>query len=71
MGTFPTTRPRSLARLDFRLAAAFRGRASGEQNNRPDLACAALAPPLDIAVPDWVQVADQNTGLPWRDVVRD
>ncbi len=41
-----------------------------EQNNHPDLACAALARALDC-VPDWVQVADQNAGLPWRDVVRD
>ncbi len=41
-----------------------------EQNNRPDLACAALARALDC-VPDWVQVADQDAGLGWRDVVRD
>lgn len=40
------------------------------QNNRPDLACAALAHALDC-VPDWVQVADQDAGLPWRDVTRD
>ncbi len=41
-----------------------------EQNNRPDLACAALARALDCT-PDWVQVADQEKGLGWRDVVRD
>jgi phosphoribosyl 1,2-cyclic phosphodiesterase len=41
-----------------------------EQNNRPDLACAALARALDCT-PDWVQVADQDQGLGWRDVVRD
>lgn len=41
-----------------------------EQNNRPDLACAALARALDCT-PDWVQVADQDEGLDWRDVVRD
>jgi len=41
-----------------------------EQNNHPDLACAALARALDC-VPDWVQVADPVLGLPWRDVVRD
>ncbi len=41
-----------------------------EHNNRPDLACAALARALDCT-PDWVQVADQEEGLGWRDVVRD
>lgn len=41
-----------------------------QQNNTPDLACAALARALDCT-PDWVQVADQDAGLGWRDVVRD
>lgn len=36
------------------------------QNNHPDLARAALARALDCT-PDWVQVADQDAGLGWRD----
>ena len=38
-----------------------------EQNNRPDLAQAALATVLGCS-PDWIAVADQETGLDWRDV---
>ena len=59
-----------LGRLDFGWLRHIVAAHLSEQNNRPDLACAALARALDC-VPDWVQVADQNAGLPWRDVVRD
>ena len=37
------------------------------QNNRPELARAALAGALGCA-PDWIGVADQATGFGWRDV---
>lgn len=59
-----------LGRLDFGWLRHIVAAHLSEQNNHPDLACAALARALDC-VPDWVQVADQNAGLPWRDVVRD
>ncbi|MBI3571682.1 MAG: MBL fold metallo-hydrolase [Gammaproteobacteria bacterium] len=59
-----------LGRLDFGWLRHIVAAHLSEQNNCPDLACAALARALDC-VPDWVQVADQNAGLPWRDVVRD
>lgn len=39
-----------------------------ESNNRPDLARAALAEAL-ACTPDWVHVANQNEGLPWRSLV--
>lgn len=38
-----------------------------QQNNSPQLARAALAPVLGCA-PDWIAVADQATGLDWRDL---
>ncbi len=38
-----------------------------EENNRPELACAALATVLGCA-PDWIAVANQDQGLDWRDV---
>ncbi len=38
-----------------------------QQNNSPQLARAALAPILGCA-PDWIAVADQVTGLDWRDL---
>ncbi len=38
-----------------------------QQNNTPELARAALAGVLGCA-PDWVAVATQDEGLPWRDV---
>ena len=59
-----------LGRLDFGWLRHIVAAHLSEQNNRPDLACVALARALDC-VPDWIQVADQNAGLPWRDVVRD
>jgi phosphoribosyl 1,2-cyclic phosphodiesterase len=36
-----------------------------QKNNRPDLACAALAGALNCA-PDWVGVASQADGFDWR-----
>jgi phosphoribosyl 1,2-cyclic phosphodiesterase len=38
-----------------------------QSNNRPDLAREALAGPLGCA-PDWVAIADQDSGLDWRQV---
>lgn len=38
-----------------------------KQNNRPDLATAALAAALGCEA-GWIAVADQDTGLAWRDV---
>lgn len=38
-----------------------------QQNNSPQLARAALASALGCT-PDWIAVADQGTGLDWRDV---
>lgn len=40
-----------------------------ESNNRPDLAREALADALRCA-PDWVQIADQRSGLSWRSLCR-
>ncbi|WP_423823356.1 MBL fold metallo-hydrolase [Salinisphaera sp. SPP-AMP-43] len=39
-----------------------------ESNNRPELARAALAKAL-ACTPDWVHVANQREGLPWRSLV--
>jgi phosphoribosyl 1,2-cyclic phosphodiesterase len=39
-----------------------------KQNNRPDLARGALAQALCCA-PDWIGVADQETGFGWRDLL--
>ena len=38
-----------------------------EQNNRPELARAALADSLDCGH-DWVNIADQQHGLEWRSI---
>jgi len=38
-----------------------------EQNNQPGLARAALAEAVDCD-PDWIGVADQDTGLDWRTI---
>lgn len=38
-----------------------------KKNNRPELARAALADALDCEL-DWIEVADQDLGLPWRNV---
>jgi phosphoribosyl 1,2-cyclic phosphodiesterase len=54
-----------LARLDrSRLQHVVAAHLS-EQNNRPELACAALAGSLDCGH-DWIGVADQEQGLDWR-----
>jgi phosphoribosyl 1,2-cyclic phosphodiesterase len=39
-----------------------------EQNNRPDLARAALAGALSCSE-EWIGVADQETGFAWREVL--
>jgi phosphoribosyl 1,2-cyclic phosphodiesterase len=39
-----------------------------EQNNRPDLARAALASALGCSG-DWIGVADQGTGFAWREIL--
>lgn len=39
-----------------------------EENNTPDLARAGLAAALDSSA-DWIGVADQETGLDWREIV--
>jgi phosphoribosyl 1,2-cyclic phosphodiesterase len=39
-----------------------------QHNNRPELAREALADALACA-PDWVAIADQDTGLGWRQIV--
>jgi hypothetical protein len=36
-----------------------------QSNNRPDLARGALAAALNCT-PDWIAVADQDSGLDWR-----
>ena len=36
-----------------------------QENNRPDLARAALSQVLNCA-PDWIAIADQENGLGWR-----
>jgi phosphoribosyl 1,2-cyclic phosphodiesterase len=36
-----------------------------QENNRPDLARAALAAAMNCA-PDWIAIADQDDGLAWR-----
>lgn len=38
-----------------------------EQNNRPELARAALASALDCAA-EWIGVADQDNGIAWREL---
>jgi phosphoribosyl 1,2-cyclic phosphodiesterase len=38
-----------------------------EQNNRPELACAALARVLGCA-PDWIEAATQEQGFDWREL---
>lgn len=63
--------------LDNASAAALLGKSAGprlkhvvaahlsEHNNTPDLARTALASVLNCT-PDWIGVADQEEGLPWR-----
>jgi phosphoribosyl 1,2-cyclic phosphodiesterase len=38
-----------------------------QENNRPDLARAALAQVLQCE-PEWVAIADQEAGLAWRQI---
>lgn len=38
-----------------------------QENNRPDLARAALAAVMNCA-PDWIAIADQDEGLTWREI---
>jgi phosphoribosyl 1,2-cyclic phosphodiesterase len=38
-----------------------------QENNRPDLARAALAAVMNCA-PEWIAIADQDEGLPWRQI---
>jgi phosphoribosyl 1,2-cyclic phosphodiesterase len=57
-----------LARLDrSRLRHVIAAHLS-RQNNRPELARAALAQALDCE-PDWIGIADQDAGFGWRDVI--
>ena len=39
-----------------------------QQNNTPDLACAALAQAAGCA-PGWIGVADQDEGFDWREII--
>lgn len=56
-----------LARLDVSRLKHLVAAHLSEANNRPDLARGALAAALDCAV-EWVAVADQASGLDWRDL---
>ncbi|MEP6703017.1 MAG: MBL fold metallo-hydrolase, partial [Betaproteobacteria bacterium] len=38
-----------------------------KQNNRPELACAALSSALNCAI-DWIGIAAQDEGFTWRDI---
>lgn len=38
-----------------------------QENNRPDLARAALSAVMNCA-PEWIAIADQDAGLPWRQI---
>lgn len=51
-----------VARLKHLVAAHL-----SHENNRPDLAQSALAAVMKCA-PDWIAVADQDEGLPWRQI---
>ena len=50
------------ARLQHMVAAHL-----SQNNNRPDLARAALAAALGCT-PDWIGVAEQDSGLDWRQI---
>jgi phosphoribosyl 1,2-cyclic phosphodiesterase len=78
----PALKRRILGRyghLDNQAAAVLLGKLAGprlkhvvaahlsQENNRPDLAQAALARALGCTQ-DWIAVADQETGLDWRDI---
>ena len=49
-------------RLQYLIAAHL-----SEQNNTPDLACFALSTVLNCE-PDWIMVAQQGSGLDWREI---
>jgi phosphoribosyl 1,2-cyclic phosphodiesterase len=38
-----------------------------QENNRPDLARAALSAVMNCA-PEWIAIADQDEGLDWREL---
>jgi phosphoribosyl 1,2-cyclic phosphodiesterase len=56
-----------LARLDNGKLKHLVAAHLSKENNRPDLARAALAAVMNCA-PDWIAVADQEEGLGWRDI---
>jgi phosphoribosyl 1,2-cyclic phosphodiesterase len=56
-----------LARLDNGRLKHLVAAHLSKENNRPDLARAALAAVMNCA-PDWIAVADQEDGLGWRDI---
>ena len=39
-----------------------------QENNRPDLARAALSAVMNCA-PEWIGIADQHEGLAWREII--
>jgi len=57
-----------LARLDARRLQHVVAAHLSEDNNRPDLARGALADALGCA-PHWIEVADQQAGLGWRQLI--
>lgn len=56
-----------LARLDNSRLKHLVAAHLSQENNNPDLARAALAATLNCA-PDWIGIADQEEGSPWRDL---
>ena len=56
-----------LARLDNGRLKHLVAAHLSKENNRPDLARAALAAVMNCA-PDWIAVADQEAGLDWREI---
>jgi phosphoribosyl 1,2-cyclic phosphodiesterase len=61
------TAGRLLARLDQSHLRHVVAAHLSEKNNRPELAQAALGAALGCE-PEWVQVAEQDRGLPWREL---
>src|SRR5258707_1266369 len=56
-----------LARLDNGKLKHLVAAHLSKENNRPDLARAALAAVMNCA-PDWIAIADQDEGLAWREL---
>jgi len=56
-----------LARLDTSRLQHLVAAHLSDRNNRPDLACTALAAAMDCT-PDWIGIADQEAGLDWRGI---